>query len=87
MGKRKNTTERRWRVDTKHTYLVHARIPLDLMDDLRDYVDTTGSTITDTVTNGLCWILRQEHWYIPKPKAERRSTSKDEHCYGDYFLY
>lgn len=50
---RHTTTERVWSVQTNDTYMLHARIPLDLMERLRAYVTITGATITDTTIKAL----------------------------------
>ena len=50
---RKDVTERTWSITTNDTYMLHARVPLDLMDRLRVYVNSTMMNITDTVIAAL----------------------------------
>ena len=50
---RKETTPRVWTAETPYTYMLTSRIPLELRDRLRRYVDVTMMTITDTVTEAL----------------------------------
>ena len=50
---RKNPTARVWTEETAFTKRIAARIPLDLMDRLRAYVDGTAMTVTDVVIGAL----------------------------------
>lgn len=56
MGKRKTETPRKWKVQTDNTYMLHARIPKELMEDLREMVEARGETITEFVIR----LIRQE---------------------------
>lgn len=50
---RKTPTPRMWTEETAFTKRIAARIPLDLMDRLRRYVDVTMYTVTDVVIKAL----------------------------------
>ena len=50
---RKTPTPRAWSATSNGTYMLTARIPLDLMDRLRRYVDATMYTVTDVVIKAL----------------------------------
>lgn len=50
---RKTPTPRTWSATTNDTYMLTARLPLSLMAKLRNHVEYTGWTITDTVEAAL----------------------------------
>jgi NRPS condensation-like uncharacterized protein len=50
---RKNTTPRAWTEETPFTKRIAARIPLDLNDRLKAYVEGSMYTITDVVIEAL----------------------------------
>ena len=56
MGRRNTETPRKWKIQTDNTYMLHARIPKDLMVDLRKYVEARGETITESVIR----MIREE---------------------------
>lgn len=56
---RKNPTPRTWTVQTNDTHMLTARLPLDLRDRLRSYVDSTMMTNTDTVIAALDKYLQE----------------------------
>ena len=55
---RKTPTPRAWSATSNGTYMLTARIPLDLMARLRAYVEYTGKTNTDTVEAALKEYLK-----------------------------
>ena len=55
---RKTPTPRTWSATTNDTYMLTARIPLGLMAKLREHVEYTGWTITDTVEAALQEYLK-----------------------------
>ena len=55
---RKTPTPRTWSATTNDTYMLTARLPLGLMAALRDHVEYTGWTITDTVEAALKEYLK-----------------------------
>ena len=50
--------KRKWTRQTKYTVMLNARVPVDLAERLRRYVEYTGATITDTVIHALEDYLR-----------------------------
>ena len=50
---RDQSARRKWSRTTPDTYMLSARVPLDLRDKLREYVDYTGYSITDVVVASL----------------------------------
>lgn len=50
---RKNVRERTWAIQTSDTYMLHARVPHELRDRLKAYIEASGKTITDTVIEAL----------------------------------
>lgn len=45
--RRKTPTPRKWTAQTDSTYMITARIPLDLRDAMRERVERTGETNTE----------------------------------------
>lgn len=56
---RKETPERTWTIRTEGTYMIHARVPHELRDRLKAYVDATAYTITDTMIAALEKYLKE----------------------------
>ena len=56
---RKEPTQRTWTVQTNDTYMITARLPLDLRDRLRSYVNSTMMTNTETVISALDQYLQE----------------------------
>ena len=56
---RKNVTERTWTIRTEGSYMIHARVPHQLRDRLKSYVDATAYTITDTIIAALEKYLKE----------------------------
>lgn len=56
---RKTPTPRTWSATTNDTYMLTARLPLSLMRKLREHVEYTGWTITDTVEAALKEYLKE----------------------------
>lgn len=50
---RNTPTPRTWSATTNNTYMLTARLPLSLMRKLKEHVEYTGHTITDTVEAAL----------------------------------
>lgn len=50
---RKNPTPRTWRRTTSGSVMISARLPVDLANKLRAYVDDTSATTTDVVIAAL----------------------------------
>ena len=57
---RDQSKRRKWTRTTQDTYMLSARIPRELTDKLRLYVDYTGDSITDVVVVALHQYL-QDH--------------------------
>lgn len=56
---RDQSKNRKWSRTTPYTYMLSARIPLDLADALRSFVDYTGVSVTDVVCKALREYLKQ----------------------------
>jgi len=56
---RKTPTQRTWTAATSNTYMLTSRIPLALMAKLKEHVEYTGWTITDTVEAALIEYLKR----------------------------
>lgn len=56
---RKTPTPRTWTATTNSTYMLTARLPLDLMAKLRTYTEYTGWTITEVVVAALKAFLKE----------------------------
>jgi len=56
---RKTPTPRTWSATTNSTYMLTARLPLSLMEQLRRHVNYTGWTITETVVAALKEYLKK----------------------------
>ena len=57
---RKNPTPRRWTEETAFTKRIAARIPLDLNERLKAYVEPTMLTVTDVVIAALDEYLKKQ---------------------------
>lgn len=55
---RDQSARRRWTRTTADTYMLSARIPNDICDKLRSYVEYTGYSITDVVVAALGAYLK-----------------------------
>lgn len=56
---RDQSKNRKWSRTTPYTYMLSARIPLELADALRRFVDYTGASVTDVVCRALREYLKQ----------------------------
>lgn len=66
---RDQSKRRRWTRTTQDTYMLSARIPRDITDKLRQYVEYTGDSITDVVVVALHQYLN-EHSPMERQKGE-----------------
>lgn len=57
---RDQSKRRKWKRTTQDTYMLSARIPREITDKLRQYVEYTGDSITDVVVVALHQYL-QDH--------------------------
>lgn len=55
---RDQSKARRWSRTTPDTYMLSARIPYDVVEKLRAYVEYTGATVTDVVVRALKAYLK-----------------------------
>lgn len=56
---RDQSKNRKWSRTTPYTYMLSARIPSELTDQLRAYVEYTGASTTDVVCRALREYLKQ----------------------------
>ena len=57
---RDQSKNRKWNRTTPYTYMLSARIPLSLMEQLRSFVDRTGASTTDVVVRALRRYLEEQ---------------------------
>lgn len=68
---RDQSKRRKWSRTTPDTYMLSARIPLDLTNKLRQYVEYTGDSITDVVVVALYQYLKE---HSPMERGQEGGT-------------
>lgn len=56
---RDQSKRRKWTRSTPDTYMLSARIPIEITEKLRQYVEYTGDSITDVVVVALHQYLKE----------------------------
>ena len=56
---RDQSKNRKWTRTTPYTCMLSARVPIELSDQLRGFVDYTGATTTDVICRALREYLKQ----------------------------
>lgn len=78
---RDQSKRRRWTRTTPDTYMLSARIPWEITERLRAYVDRTGDSVTDVVVVAI-------HEYLERHEtpAEPAARATEEDASGDGYV-